>query len=169
VFLAGLGIGYLTYRYGALPWIGLTLALTFAFYGLIKKRAALSSSQGIAVETGILFIPAVTYLLGVNCLFGGHNGGLSLLIKSMLVFAGIATGLPLLLFSAAAKEINLSTLGFLQYIAPTLQFLIGVIVYDEGFSRGDLIGFGLIWMALILFSVEALITRRRILTISPAD
>jgi chloramphenicol-sensitive protein RarD len=169
VFLAGLGIGYLTWRYGSLPWIGLTLAFTFAFYGFIKKRAALNSTQGFTVETGVMFIPALVYILVIETSGRGAIGTQPLFTKSLLVFTGIVTGLPLLLFGAAAREINLSTLGFLQYIAPTLQLLIGVLVYGESFSRENLIGFGLIWLALILFSIDAAFSHRKGVIVAPAD
>jgi chloramphenicol-sensitive protein RarD len=169
VFLAGLGIGYLTWRYGSLPWIGLTLAFSFAFYGLIKKRASLNSIQGFAVETGIMFLPAIVYLMVIETSGRGALGNQSFWVICLLVFAGVATGLPLLLFGAAARKINLSTLGFLQYIAPTLQFLIGVLIYGESFTRENFLGFGLIWLALILFSIEAAFSRRKGIVWVPAD
>jgi chloramphenicol-sensitive protein RarD len=169
VLLAGLGIGYLTWRYGSLPWIGLTLAFTFGFYGLIKKKAKVDSTQGFAVETGIMFIPALILLLVLAISGRGVFGTQSVYVKFLLVFTGIATGLPLLLFGTAARIINLSTLGFLQYIAPTMQLLIGVLVYNESFRLENLIGFGLIWFALFIFSIEAVMTRRKLLLITPAD
>ena len=169
VILAGLGIGYLTWRYGSLPWIGLTLAFTFGFYGLIKKKAKVDSTQGFAVETGIMFIPALLLLLILGISGRGVFSTQSVNVKSLLVFTGIATGLPLLLFGTAARIINLSTLGFLQYIAPTMQFLIGVLVYGETFKKENLIGFGMIWLALFIFSIEAVVTRRKILSMTPAD
>ncbi len=160
IILAGLGISYLTWHYGSLPWIGLTLAFTFAFYALIRKMAILNSTQGMAVETGIMFIPALIFLLVLDSTGQGVFSIQPFLNKFLIVFAGVATGLPLLLFGAAAQEINLSTLGFLQYIAPTLQFLIGVLIYGESFSKDNLIGFGLIWLALFIFSIEAIINRK---------
>lgn len=167
VLLAGLGIAYLTWHYGSLPWIGLTLAITFGLYGLIKKSAALNSTQGFAVETGIMFVPAMVFILVKE--FSGQGALLNqpVFIKFLLVLAGCATGIPLLLFGVAARQINLSTLGFLQYIAPTLQFMIGVLVYKETFTQENLIGFGFIWVALMVFSIEVYLTRRKILVANP--
>jgi chloramphenicol-sensitive protein RarD len=161
VGIAALGVLYLTLSYGALPWIGLTLAFTFGVYGLLKKTAKLNSIHGLTLETGILFIPALIYLLVLE--FNGqgifpHGPANEMLL---LMFSGIATGLPLLLFGAAARLVPLSVLGFIQYIAPTMQFLIGVLVYGEAFSFERMIGFGLIWVALLIFSVDGIQARRR--------
>jgi chloramphenicol-sensitive protein RarD len=161
VSLAFVGIAYLTWLYGSLPWIGLTLAFTFAFYGLIKKKARLNSIQGIMVETGIMGILAFGYLLVLETTGNGAFGNQPPWVLTLLVLAGVVTGLPLLMFGAAARLIPLSTLGFLQYIAPTLQFLIGVVVYHESFSPDRLIGFGLIWFALLVFTFEGYIARRK--------
>jgi chloramphenicol-sensitive protein RarD len=161
VSLAFVGIVYLTWRYGSLPWIGLTLAFSFAFYGLIKKKASLNSIQGITLETGIMGIPAFGYLLVLEIAGNGAFGNQPPWVLVLLVLAGVVTGLPLLMFGAAARLIPLSTLGFLQYIAPTLQFLIGLVVYQETFSPEMLAGFGLIWVALLVFSFEGYLTRRK--------
>jgi chloramphenicol-sensitive protein RarD len=169
VFLAGLGICYLTWRYGSLPWIGLTLAFSFAIYSLIKKKAALNSIQGFAVETGIMVLPATVYLSVVEISGQGALGNQAFWVICLLIFAGVASGLPLLLFGAAARRINLSTLGFLQYIAPPLQFLIGVLVYKESFSQESFVGFGMIWLALLLFSIEAVVSQRSRFIGMPAD
>jgi chloramphenicol-sensitive protein RarD len=154
VGLAFTGVLYLTLNYGSLPWIALFLAFTFALYGLIKKTAQLNSLHGLSLETGILFLPALFFLIfaesqGIGSL--GHAGWFSGLL---LVFTGVATALPLLLFSNAARRINLSTIGILQYIAPTLQFLIGVVLYNEPLTRARLVGFVIIWIALIIYSFE---------------
>jgi len=169
VMLAALGIVYLTWLYGSLPWIAITLALSFAFYGFIKKKAALSSTQGFAVETGVMILPALAYLLSLEISGKGAFGNQSMAVLVLLVLAGVATGFPLLLFGAAARQINLSTLGFLQYIAPTLQLLIGVLVYHEAFQFDKLIGFGLIWIALLIFSVDGLFSRGRVYSAAVMD
>jgi chloramphenicol-sensitive protein RarD len=169
VFLAGLGICFLSWRYGSLPWIGLTLAFSFAIYAFIKKKAALNSIQGFTVETGIMVLPAIVYLSVIEKSGRGALGNQAFWVICLLLFAGVATGLPLLLFGAAARRINLSTLGFLQYIAPTLQFMIGVFVYNEAFSQERLVGFGMIWLALLLFSIEAVVSQKRRLIGAPAD
>lgn len=154
VGLAALGVGYLTVRYGALPWIALTLAFSFALYGLIKKTASLDSIPGFTLETGLMFLPALGYLLYLDLQGRAAFGHLPLPTTLLLAFSGVVTGLPLLLFGSAARRIPLSLLGFLQYLAPTLQFLIGVLVYGEDFSSHRVIGFSLIWLALALYSLE---------------
>jgi len=160
VGVATLGVLYLTISYGSLPWIGLTLAFSFGTYGLLKKTAPLSSIHGLTLETGFLFLPALAYLLFLGFMGQGAFPHGSALETFLLVFTGIATGIPLLLFGAAARLIPLSTLGFIQYLAPTLQFLIGVFVYHEVFSSERMIGFGLIWFALVIYSIDGLRVRR---------
>ncbi len=161
VGLAFFGILYLTWRYGALPWIALSLAFTFAFYGFIKKKSSLGALDGFGLETGLMLIPAAIYLTVLQV------SGLSTLqtqpplVILLVAFTGAATALPLLLFGAAAQRIPLSMIGFLQYMAPTLQFLIGVLLYKEPFSRASLIGFSLIWTALLIYSLEGILTRRK--------
>jgi chloramphenicol-sensitive protein RarD len=159
VGIATFGVIYLTVSYGSLPWIGLTLALSFGVYGLLKKTAPLSSIHGFTLEIGFLFIPAVIYLMFLS--LDGQDAFLHGSTKDtfLLLFTGIATGLPLLLFGAAARLVPLSSLGFLQYIAPSLQFAIGVLIYGEAFTPERMIGFGSIWIALALYSVDNLRNR----------
>lgn len=161
VALAAGGVLYLTFSYGAVPWIALVLASTFGLYGLLKKTAPLPALQGLSLETGILFMPAAVYLLfketqGTGAL--GHGGAAE---TTLLLLAGVITAFPLLLFGASARRINLSTLGILQYMAPTIQFLLGVLVYGEPFTQARLIGFSVIWLALILYTTENILARRR--------
>jgi chloramphenicol-sensitive protein RarD len=161
VALAFAGVLYLTLNYGVLPWIALLLAFTFGLYGLIKKTAPLNSLHGLSLETGILFFPAGIFLIlaesqGIGSL--GHTGWVTSL---MLVFTGFVTALPLLLFANAARRINLSTLGILQYMAPTIQFLIGVLLYGEPLTTSRLIGFIFIWAALFIYSLENVYMNRK--------
>jgi len=154
------GVLYLTFSYGAFPWIALTLAFSFGTYGLLRKTAALNSAEGLFLETAMLSLPALGFLLlqesrGMGAL--GHTGTTTALL---LVGAGVVTAIPLLLFAAGARRITLTTLGLLQYIAPTLQFLIGVLIYGEEFGPARMVGFGLIWLALILYTGESLWRRR---------
>jgi chloramphenicol-sensitive protein RarD len=168
IFLAATGVLYLTISYGGLPWIALVLAFTFGLYGLIKKTAPLNSLHGLTLETGILFLPALFFLLlaeGQGTGLIGHTGWV---VSLLLIFTGIVTALPLLLFSSAAKQINLSTLGILQYIAPTMQFLIGVLMYGEPFTQSRLIGFSIIWVALLIYSLEGILEKYRSTQISMA-
>jgi chloramphenicol-sensitive protein RarD len=160
VALAGAGVLYLTVSRGSVPWIALTLGISFAVYGLVKKLAPLGAVHGLAFETGLLLPPALLYLMYLEHEGTGvflHAGVLS---DALLVGAGIITTLPLLLFAAATKRIPLSLVGLLQYITPTLQFLVGVFFYGEPFARSRAIGFGLVWVALIIFSAESLRARR---------
>ncbi|MBP6178733.1 MAG: EamA family transporter RarD [Anaerolineales bacterium] len=161
VILAALGVAYLTYVYGRLPYIALSLAFSFGLYGLVKKLSPLGSLFGLTVETGILFIPALGYLIFVeanNTAAFLHTGTGSDLL---MIGAGIVTTVPLLMFASAARSIPLWVVGLLQYIAPTLQFLIGVFMYKEPFSQNQLIGFGIVWVALIIFLAENYIASRQ--------
>ena len=154
------GVLYLTFSYGAFPWIALTLAFSFGTYGFIRKTATLNSAEGLFLETAVLFLPAFGFLLLQDFRGAGafaHNGPTSTLL---LMGAGIVTSVPLLLFAAGARRITMTSLGLLQYIAPTLQFLIGVLIFHEEFGMTRLIGFGLIWLALVLYSAESVWQRR---------
>jgi chloramphenicol-sensitive protein RarD len=160
--LATLGVLYLTFTYGALPWIALTLALTFGLYGLVKKTAPLGSLYGLTLETGLLFVPAIIYL--VICEITGQGAFLHSGLKAdwMMIGAGFVTIVPLLFFASAAQRVPMTTIGILQYINPTMQFLLGVLLYKEPFTHDRLIGFGLVWIGLILFWVEGLYARRNL-------
>lgn len=160
VGLAAAGVCYLTFTYGALPWIALTLAFSWATYGLIKKKSPLGSLSGLTLETGLLLLPMLMYLGYVEMVGKGaflHEGMLS---DILIVGTGLVTAVPLLLFASAVRRIPLSLIGILQYIAPTLQFLIGVLVYKEPFTVNKLLGFSLVWLALILFAIESFLTHR---------
>ena len=156
VGVAAAGVGYLTWRHGAPPWVALVLAGTFAFYGLLKKTAPLGALHGLAFETGILWLPAVAFLAVVELGGSGQTAGAGTMTWALLVFTGVVTGLPLLMFAAAARRVRLSTIGILQYLAPSCQLLIGVVVYHEPFDRARLIGFTLIWAALAIYSADSL-------------
>lgn len=154
VGLAAIGVVYLTVSYGSLPWIGLILAFSFGLYGFVKKIAPLGSLHGVTLETGILFLPALVYLLSAEAAGGGaflHSGAVSNLL---MMGAGVITAVPLLMFASATQRITLSLVGVLQYIAPTMYFLIGVFLYDEPLTVERLIGFCIIWLALAIFAVE---------------
>ncbi len=161
VGLAALGVVYLTISLGQLPWISLVLAFTFGLYGLIKKLAPLNSLNGLTLETAAVALPALAYLIAQEGLGSGsfiHAGAGT---TALLILAGPITILPLLFFASALRLIPLSTAGFLQYISPTMQFLIGVLIYDEPFDTRRLIGFSIIWLALIIFSADGYLAQRR--------
>lgn len=160
VSLAILGVVYLTVAHGSLPWIALALAFSFALYGLIKKKSQLGALHGLTLETGILLLPALAYLSNLEGSGQGAFLHAGALIDMLLIGCGLVTATPLLLFAAAAKRIPLALLGVLQYIAPTLQFLIAVVIYREPFAMDKLIGFGIIWVALFIFAFEGLLARR---------
>jgi chloramphenicol-sensitive protein RarD len=159
--LAAAGVLYLTLLYGSLPWIALSLAGSFALYGLVKKTAPLGSFYGLTIETGLLFAPALIYLIVMDVSGQGAFRHSGVAIDLLLVGAGLVTTAPLLLFASAARKIPLSLVGILQYIAPTLQFLLGVLVYHEPFSLAQLWGFAIVWAALVLFAVEGSLAYRR--------
>lgn len=155
VALAGAGVAYLTFDYGRLPWIALVLASTFALYGVVKKTAPLGSVDGLALETGILFVPAALVLILAERAGTGHLVSGGWVMFAALAGAGVVTTVPLLLFSSAARRIPMLWIGILQYIAPTLQFLLGVYVFREAVSVHTLVGFAAVWAALVLFAGEA--------------
>ncbi|GII81354.1 protein RarD [Sphaerisporangium rufum] len=156
VGLGALAVVVLTADYGRPPWMALTLAASFACYGLLKKKAGVAGTESLTVETLVLLIPALGYLLYLQAdgtaTFGTAGAGHAVL----LIGAGVVTAIPLLCFTAAAIRIPLSTIGLLQYIAPILQFLCGVLVAHETMPPSRWFGFALIWLALVLFSWEGL-------------
>ena len=160
VGIAAIGVIYLTAVYGRLPWIALALAFSFGFYGFVKKLAPLGSLYGLTLETGIAFPFALIYLLIVEINGSGEFVHESLSITLLLIGAGAVTTIPLLMCASAAKQIPLSVVGLLQYIAPTLQFMIGVFLYKEPFDHSHLIGFGIVWFALVIFWVENYLAHR---------
>ena len=161
VGIAAAGVAYLTAIYGAVPWLALGLAISFAAYGLVKKRGELAAMEGLTLETAVLLVPAVVFLVLEDRAGRGaflHAGpGTDLLLAG----AGIVTSSPLLLFGAAVRRVPLSVVGILQYISPTLSFLLGVFVFDEPFSRWQLAGFMLVWAAIVLFAIDGLRQRSR--------
>lgn len=159
--IATAGVLHLAFTHGSVPWIALALAATFGSYGLIKKISPLGSLHGLALETGLLFPVALLHLLIAEAFGTGvflHQGaGTDLLLAG----AGFVSTVPLLLFSSAARRIPLSQIGILQYLSPTLQFLIGVFLYREPFGPAQLTGFTIVWVALGIFAVEGFIARRK--------
>lgn len=154
--LALIGVVSLTIYYGGLPWIAIILALSFAFYGLIKKQISLHATRGLAIET--LFVTPIA-LLAYIPLFQRQEAFIVQASPStifLLVGTGIVTALPLVLFAKGAQQIPLYMVGFLQYIAPTMMLLLGVFVYDEAFSKMEFISFFFIWLALIVFALSKL-------------
>lgn len=161
IVFAALGVLYLTVYYGRFPWIAMVLAVTFAFYGLLHKKNPLPALDGLCLETAVLFVPIVLFLFALELRGGGAFGHIGLSGSLLLAGAGVITTVPLLLFGYAAQQIPLSTLGLLQYLAPSINLVIGVLVYGEDFSRPRVIGFCLIWGGLALYLAENLLGRLR--------
>ena len=161
-------MAYMTLSYGQPPWIALSLAITFGAYGLVKKVAALNSLHGLTLETGCA-VPSGSRI-SVHSRDAGTPGVGPFwhIDEPGLIGLGAITTLPLLAFGAAVRLLPLSTLGLLQYIAPTCQFLIGVLMYGEPFDQTRMIGFSLIWIALIALWIEGMLTQRR-LHLQPAN
>jgi len=160
VGIAGVAVAVLTLSYGRPPWIALILAFSFGFYGLVRKQAGVQAVPALTVETGLQAPFALVYLgvLASNATltFGGTPGN-----SAMLMTAGVATTVPLLLFGAAAIRIPLVTLGLLQYLAPVIQFIIGITYFGEHMPLERWIGFALVWLALLVFTVDVVRHSRR--------
>ena len=156
VSLAAIGVIWLTISVGSLPWVSLLLAGTFGLYGLSKKLTEQTPINGLTSEMLVMLLPAFVYLL--VCTFNGSQtlDGTNSLEVILLVASGCFTAAPLLLFANAVKEVPLSVIGLLQFLAPTAQFLLGVLVYDEPFDMMQLVGFIIIWSALIIFVTDNL-------------
>lgn len=165
--LATAGVIYLTLMYGRLPWIALSLAFSFGLYGLVKKLAPLGSLHGLTLETGMVFVPAIAYLLFAELRGEGHFLHDGVATDLFLMGAGAVTTVPLLMFASAVQRIPLTMVGLMQYIAPTIQFLIGVSVYKEPFDQTRLIGFSLVWVALVIFWVENYLAHRAVAKVVP--
>ena len=160
IAVAALGVAWLTWQAGSVPWIALALAVSFGGYGLLRKTAALGALEGLSFETMVLFPVAAAYVVwltvhGQNAFINTESTSTQLLLMA----AGPITAIPLLLFASGARQIPLSVLGLLQYLSPTLQFLLGVWLFHEPFTPDRLVGFVLIWAALALFALEGLLRR----------
>lgn len=167
VAIAATGVLWLTFNYRSFPWIALALALSFGLYGLLRKLVAIDAVAGLGVESVYLFLPALTLLLwGETHGSGGfapRDGvlGWGIGLDVLLIISGALTALPLIGFAYAVRRVPLSVVGLMQYLAPTLQFLIGVLVFHEAFDRDRAIGFVFIWAALAMFATEGLWRSRR--------
>jgi chloramphenicol-sensitive protein RarD len=156
VALAAAGVAWLTWNAGQLPWIGLSLAATWSLYGALRKFAVVGAIEGLSLETALLFPVALGYLLwlaahGQNALIQGSGA-----IPWLLAASGPITAAPLMLFTAGARRIPFTHLGILQYIAPTLQLLVGAVIYGEAFPLSKAAGYALIWIALAIFTLDGL-------------
>ncbi len=162
VALAFTGVLVQLWQFGSLPIIGLGLAFSFAFYGLLRKKIAIDAQTGMLIETLWLLPVAAAYLFLFADSPTSHLSANPWSLNLLLVAAGIVTTVPLLCFTAAATRLRLSTLGFFQYLGPTLMFLLAVTFYGETVGQDKLVTFGFIWAALILFTLDALYTQRKL-------
>lgn len=161
VAIAGAGVLWLTFNYGSFPWIALALAGSFGLYGLIRRQVGVDAVAGLGVESLYLLPVAVVLLAWTG---GGSDGGLfewGAAMAALLVLGGALTALPLIGFAFAVRRIPFTLVGLLQYIAPTLQLLCGVLFFGEPFGRDRAIGFAFVWVALAVFAVEGLMRARR--------
>ena len=151
IVLAFTGVAYFTYQFGSLPWVAITLAVSFALYGLVKKMSPLNSLVGLTAETIMVAPFAVLYLIYQGSTSTTYES-ISISTIVLILLSGVVTSIPLLLFAKGAKRVSLTTLGFVQYITPTISLLIGVFVYDETFTLAHRICFVLIWISLLIYS-----------------
>lgn len=155
VALAGVGVAILASQSLSTIWISVVLALTFGFYGLVRKQVAIGSFMGLTVETILLFLPALAYAIWAIYNDDAPGWGYSHYTDMFMILGGVVTATPLLLFASAARKMSLTTLGFIQYIGPTLQFLLAVLYFGETFTTAHMWCFGFIWLALIIFSADS--------------
>ena len=156
VGIAAAGVGGIAAGYHEFPWIAIYLAATFSAYGLVKKKGTLAPLPSLALETVLLLLPAIGYLATEHAAERGGFGSQDAATDLLLAAAGPATVAPLFCFTVAVRRIPLSTVGLLQYIGPTLQFLVGALIYGEPFDRTRLVGFLIVWSALVLFAIDNL-------------
>lgn len=162
VFLAFCGVLVQLWTFGSLPIIALGLAFSFAFYGLVRKKIAVEAQTGMLFETLWLLPVATIYLFGIADSATSHMGSNPWSLNLMLMAAGVVTTIPLLCFTGAATRLRLSTLGFFQYIGPTLMFLLAVVFYGEVPGADKMVTFAFIWIALAIFVADAIYTQRRV-------
>ena len=154
VLLALSGVFYMTFMYGQFPWIAISLATCFGTYGLLRKVAGVDSVTGLLLETAILSPIVVTYLVIQAVLGKSAFGTASVPVHLLLIFSGVVTALPIIWFAHGTRRIPLSMVGFIQYVAPSLQLVIAVLIFREPFTRTHLVSFSLIWGALLLFTLS---------------
>ena len=157
VAIAAVGVGIVTVAYGHVPWVALFLCFSFASYGVIRKKVAIDSRAGFLMEVVVLVPLAVGWLVWFAQQPGGRLAGEGGWDLALLMAAGPITAFPLILFALAAKRLKLSTVGMMQYIGPTIQFLIAVFIFREPFGTTHAIAFGFIWAALAVYTVDSMI------------
>jgi chloramphenicol-sensitive protein RarD len=162
ILLAAVGIAYIIYRLGVVPWIALGVAGSFGLYGLVRKLARVETLIGLTIETLLLTPLTGGYLIWLLVRGDEFFGGVSERTRILVLASGVITAIPLLFFGAAARRLPLSTLGFLQFVAPSLQLVLAVWLYGEPFSADHAVSFGFIWAGLIFFSADLILAHRRV-------
>jgi chloramphenicol-sensitive protein RarD len=160
VGIASVAVAVLAFDYGRVPWIALVLAFSFGTYGLLKKKANVGAVESLTVETGVLLLPMIAYVVVLSVTGASTFGREGIGHVVLLAGSGVVTAIPLLFFGAAATRVPLTQLGLLQYLAPTLQLAIGVLLFGEPMPAVRLLGFALVWTALIIFTVDSLAAAR---------
>jgi len=161
VVIAAAGTLYLAWYLGRPPWIALTVGISFALYGLLRKRLDVKPIPGLLWETGLMFLPALVYLVWLSTQSELQFLYTSVPVDLLLVASGLPTVLPLIWFNMAAQKLPLSILGFFQYIGPSISFMVAVFLFDEVFTTGHAVAFACIWLALLLVSIEPFRRARR--------
>ena len=156
IAVAAGGVAWLAAQYHHFPWIALYLAGSFCLYGLAKKKTSLRAIPSLTAETLLLIVPACGFLAMEHAAGRGAFGQLGWQDNLLIASSGVITAVPLLCFAAAARRIPLSAIGVMQYLGPSLQFVLGLFVYDEPFDRGKLVGFAFVWAALVIYAVDGL-------------
>lgn len=152
LFFALIGVLLSTWFYHRIPVVGLTLAISFAVYGVLKKKSGLDSLDGLTLETLVVSVPSLIYITFMEASGQGISGNLPGWFWGLIALSGIATAVPLLFYAEGAKRLPLNVMGFLQYISPTISLILGITVFKESFDGRSLIAFSFIWFGLILFS-----------------
>ncbi|MEY4939027.1 MAG: hypothetical protein RIQ93_762, partial [Verrucomicrobiota bacterium] len=161
IAFATIGVAWLFIELGRPPWIALGLAASWSGYSLLRKKSPLGPLVGLTAETLLLAPVALLFLLWQEHIGAGSFGRADLRTHLLILSSGVITAIPLLLFAFGARRIRLSTMGVLQYVAPTVQIAVGLLVYHEPFSRGRALSFGLIWIGLVLYTADNLLMQRR--------
>ena len=161
VAMSVLAVANLIILQGTVPWVALTVAISFGFYGLIRKVAVVDAYTGLFIETLLILPPILIYLAYIGVQGTGAFGFEDLKLDGLLMLAGVMTATPLVLFALAAKRLRLSTLGFFQYVAPSGHFILAVFLYNEPFTEAHKITFGMIWLALAIYTFDSVAARRK--------
>lgn len=161
VIIAFIGVGIMTVSYGKIPWISLLLAFTFATYGVLKKKVPLNETRGLAIETMFILPIALVYYIYLMSTSDTSFLQINLKLDILLMVGGVVTAYPLILFAKGAKRLPQYILGFIQYLSPTIILLLGIVLYNEPFTKTDLFSFGFIWVGIIIFTISTFVDSRK--------